>query len=114
MTDPRPRSITIVGWLFVAIGTVSLPGAWLHGRPGGWTDIAVATLSGLVALGGGIGSLRGRPWARWTVLLWLAFHVVLSSLHAFGPGLFHGALLLAIGYVLFRPPVLAYFRGGAG
>ena len=110
----RPRSITIVGWLFVAVGAVGLPGAWLHGRPGGRTDIAVAALSALVALAGGIGSLRGRPWARWMVLLWLAFHVVLSSLHALGPGLFHGALLLAIGCVLFRPPASAYFRGGAG
>jgi hypothetical protein len=55
--------------------------------------------------------LRGHNWARWLILVWIAYHVVLSALHSVSEVVVHGLLFVVIAYVLFRPRVSAYFRG---
>ncbi len=56
--------------------------------------------------------LRGRNWARWLLLVWLAFHVILSAFHALFELVVHSLLFAVIAYSLFRPRVSAFFRGG--
>jgi hypothetical protein len=55
--------------------------------------------------------LRGRNWARWGVIVWLAYHVVLSAFHSALAVVIHTLLLAVIGYLLMRPRESAYFRG---
>jgi hypothetical protein len=64
----------------------------------------------LLAIVGGVFLLRGRAWARWLLLAWLAFHVVLSAFHNRVELAMHAGLLVVIGFFLFRPKAAAYFR----
>jgi len=67
-------------------------------------------LIGVVAVVAGVFLLRGARWARWIILLWLAFHVGVSALNSLSATLPHAALLLVVGYVLLGPPTSAYYR----
>ncbi len=63
-----------------------------------------------LAVFGGIFLLRGANWARWLVLAWIAFHVVISALNSFAQALPHIVLLGVIGYVLLFAPAAQYFH----
>jgi hypothetical protein len=55
--------------------------------------------------------LRGRNWARWLLVAWLVYHVILSVFHPLPQLIMHGLLLVVMAYFLFRPRASAYFRG---
>jgi hypothetical protein len=52
--------------------------------------------------------LRGRDWARWLALAWIAVNVVLSAFHVFELAVYL-AFAAAIGWGLLRPPARRYF-----
>jgi hypothetical protein len=110
----RPLSVTLVGWLFIAAGTA---GIVYHApefdvrRPFG-AHLLLAFLVRLLAIVGGAALLRGHNWARWLLIVWLAYHVVLSAFHSPPELVMHAVLAVVIGYVLFRPAATAYFRQG--
>ena len=54
--------------------------------------------------------LRGRNWARWLVMVWIAFHVVVSGFHSFPELAVHALLFVVFAYVLLRPQATEYFR----
>ena len=112
----RPISITIVGWLFVAVGAVGLVGQArrLLDGAGFDHDMAYASASELASILGGAFLLDGRNWARWLVVAWMAFHIVLSALHDLEKLLVHAAIFAPILYVLFRPRASAFFKRSSG
>src|SRR5262249_39079375 len=57
----------------------------------------------------GVFLLRGSNWARWLLLAWIAFHVVLSAFHNVFELAMHSLLLVVVAYCLFRPRTSAYF-----
>jgi len=69
--------------------------------------IALVEITAMVA---GIFLLKGRSWARWLVLIWLAFHVVVGALDSLSSSVPHLLLLIAVGYFLFTPPDSTYFK----
>lgn len=71
-------------------------------------NILVALLS-LVALGSGIGMLRGRSRARLVALLWMAAHVLLSLQHSVAQSAFHVVLLAVFSWLLYRPSANRWF-----
>jgi hypothetical protein len=80
----------------------------VKGRLDFWIiPIALVEITAIVA---GIFLLKGRNWARWLVLMWLAFHVVVSALDSFSSSVPHFLLLIAVGYFLFTPPDSRYFK----
>ena len=116
--NKRPRSITIIGWLFVVFGSIALIAGLLPR-----VDITVAQrlaelkthwyvhLSRIFMILSGVFVLYGFNWGRWLLVAWLGFHVIIGVLHSPLQMLIH-TLFLAIGvYFLFRPPASAYFRG---
>ena len=111
----RPLSITIIGWLFIGAGTIGLV---YHAselkiqRPVEYEVILVCIVR-LLAILSGVFLLRGANWARWLLLVWLAYHVILSAFHSFFEFEMHGVLLGVIAYFLFRPEASAYFRGAS-
>jgi len=111
----RPLSITIIGWLFVGAGTIGLV---YHGtefkiqRPIEY-DLILVCIVRLLAILSGVFLLRGSNWARWLVVVWLAYHVILSAFHSFFEVAMHGVLLGVIAYFLFRPAASAYLRGAS-
>lgn len=113
----RPRSITVISWLFIAFGCVSLLASLL---PLVNTSAAqlIAELKTqwmihvvrLLAVVSGVFMLYGYNWARWLLVVWLAYHVILSALHSPFELVVHSLLIAVALYFLFRPTSSAYFR----
>jgi hypothetical protein len=109
----RPRSITVISWIFVAAGVVGLAyhaTEFKAQRPFDYDFLWVCFLR-LLAILCGVFVLRGSNWARWGLVVWLGYHVILSVLHTPFELLVHSLLFVAVLYFLFRPQASAYFRG---
>jgi hypothetical protein len=104
----RPFQVTMLGWLFIVVGTLSTTYHLLKNPLDRWT-IPIA-LVGIIAVVAGVFLLRGARWSRWLLLVWLAFHVVVSALNSISNAIAHVALLLVVGYFLLGPPTSKYFQ----
>src|SRR5271168_3906321 len=104
----RPLQVTILGWLFIVVGIVSTSDHLLQGPLDRWTIPIV--LVGIIAIVAGGFLLRGARWARWLLLAWLAFHVIVSALNSLSDAMPHFVLLLVVGYFLLGPPTSKYFE----
>jgi len=108
----RPLSVTIIGCLFLAAGIVGLAyhaGEFTTDRPFKYELVLVCFVR-LLAIVCGAFMLRGQNWARWGLLAWIAYHVVLSAFHSVFEFVIHGLLLAVVTWFLLRPRVSAYFR----
>jgi hypothetical protein len=118
MNDPQhtgtkpPVSVVIISILF---GLAGLVGLIYHGSefkttaPFDYLWLWVCLLR-LLALVCAVFLFLGKNWARWVLILWLAYHVGLSALHSWGQVTIHGVLAAIIAYFLFRPQVSCFFR----
>jgi hypothetical protein len=121
--DKRPRSITVISWIFIAVGGIALLSGLLP-----YFDATAAhriaevksqhplefwmiPIVRLVAVLCGVFMLCGFNWARWLLVVWLGWHVILSLLHSRFELLVHSLLFAVVLYFLFRPQASAYFRG---
>src|SRR6266849_3257484 len=104
----RPFQVTTLGWLLIAVGILSTIYHLSKSPLDRWT--VPILLVGTTAIVAGIFLLRGARWARWLVLAWLAFHVVVSALNSLSDAMAHAVLLLVAGYFLLRPPTSKYFQ----
>jgi len=104
----RPFQVTILGWLFIVVGILSTAYHLWKGSLDRW--MVPIVLVGIIAIVAGVFLLRGASWARWLVLAWLAFHVVVSALNSLSDALPHVVLVLVVGYVLLGPPTSEYFQ----
>ena len=104
----RPLPVTILGCLFIVAGLVGLA-YHLSERPlDKW--IVVISIVRMIAVAGGVLLLMGQGWARWLLLVWLAFHVVVSAFHSMSDSIAHVVLLLVVAYFLLGPPASKYFQ----
>jgi hypothetical protein len=104
----RPWAVTILGWLFIVAGLVGLLYHAAHERTS-WA-LALISLIRIAAIVGGIFLLMGHSWARWVLVAWLAFHVVVSAFHSVGQVAAHVVLLAVVAYFLFMDRAANYFR----
>ena len=114
--NKRPVSITLVGWLFIAAGIIGIAyhATEINVAAPFERDFLLALAVRLLAIVGGAFTLRGANWARWLLLAWIAYHVVLSVFHALPELILHGAIMAVVAYVLFRPQASEYFRRAKG
>ena len=104
----RPWEVTFLGCGFIALGGVSgLAHAW-RAPFDRW--LVLIELVQVWAVIGGAFLMLGRRWARWAILLWLAFHVYVGALHSVSTAMSHAVLAAAIAYALLRRPAADYFR----
>ena len=100
----RPLAVTIIGWLLVVVGASGFVLHLYEGKPQhaleGENPWILATE--LVAVIGGAFLLRGKSWARWVVMAWMAFHVAISF-NSPRQLVMHGAIFVLFAYFLFRP-----------
>jgi hypothetical protein len=110
LVNRRPLPVTIIAWLFIVAGTIGL--AYHLTDQSGSPDIerVLVLVIRILAIAGGIFLLRGAGWARWVLLAWVAYHVVLSFLHSVSEIIMHTLLLLIVAFFLTRPNVTAWFR----
>lgn len=102
----RPVPVLVVAFLFLIVGVI---GFVYHVRqlqqPDGiWIEITEA----LAILAGGF-MLRGKNWARWLALAWMAFHVALSAFGAVRELAIHTLIFIGIAWLLFLPESRRYF-----
>lgn len=119
----RPLSITLVAWLFAAIGVATAVGGLYPIAAAGWqgagefheraAELTPMVLSALLALAGGVWMLRGRDLGRWLAAIWMGVHIVLSMLHSVSRTAVHALLFAVIAFALFRPAASAYFRAAS-
>lgn len=119
----RPRSVAVVSWFYIVVGTWFLLALTVLSTPDSrrvlaevWLEHPFATLwlcgVPLVGIFCGFFVLRGINWARWVLSLWFGYNSV--------NGLVHDPLLLknlvsavfvgTIVYLLFRPAATRFFR----
>ena len=101
----------LIGWLFIAAGVV---GIVYHAaelkeittRPEVMGILAVR----LLAIVGGFFSLKGANWARWLLIAWIIYHVIISIFHTTAELAMHAVLMVVVILALFHPKANAYFR----
>jgi hypothetical protein len=110
--NKRFLPITIISWVYVAVGVVGFVhharesnAQAVHQLEGIWV-----MLLSLLAIAAGVYMLRGRNWARWLAIAWMAIHVVVGGFHSLEQCVIHLVLLALFAYFLFRPEATAYFR----
>ena len=104
----RPLAVTILGGLFIVAGLASLAVHLSHRPLDHW--IVVIVLAPILAVAGGVFLLLGHGWARWLLIAWPAFHVVVSAFRSLPQLIAHLVLLAIVAYFLLRPPACDYFR----
>lgn len=116
----RPLSITVISWLLIVFGAIALvAGLWplvRMNRAQMVTDFEkhwMVHLSRSAQIIAGVFMLYGQNWARWLLVVWLAFHVVVGALHSPVHLITHAILFLVGLFFLFRRNASIYFRGTA-
>ena len=114
----RPRSIIVISFLFILLGILTLiHAAWgLVNANQRLIDLEhhwMIYLSGLAAIVGGVFLFKGHNWARWLLVLWMAFHIVVGALNGLVPLVTHLVIFSVIFFFLFRRPVSVYLSSAA-
>lgn len=111
--NKRPLSVTILACVYIGMGIIGFAYHFteLQARDAFRYDILLVELVGFIAIVCGAFMLRGRNWARWLALAWMAFHVILSAFHALPEFAIHCLFYAVIAWILFRPDAARYFRG---
>ena len=118
VTSPRgPRtrlvSVLAVAVLFLVLGALDVyqgivPIVSSIGRSRLAGDDVLVLAIGVAALVGGWQLLRGRSWARWLLVAWMALHVAISVGRPAALGA-HLAIFGGIAFLLFRSRAVAHF-----
>src|SRR5262249_11857910 len=109
----RPLSIIVISFLFILLGVITLVHAAVEliNTTDRLTDLKnhwMIYVSAIAAIVGGVFLLKGQIWARWLIVLWMAFHIVVGALHGLAPLLTHAVIFSVILFFLFRRPVSSY------
>lgn len=110
-----PLSIALLSYLLIVVGAGGFVAHLAealkrHSIPS--DDVLVLVIS-LIAVVGGVFMLRGKDWARWLSIAWIAFHVVVSFFHSMREVAVHLVFLVLFAVALFRPESNQFFSGRA-
>jgi hypothetical protein len=113
MIQQRPLSVTILAWVYIAVGTIGLVYHVSDLRDGNALafDGVWIELVRLLAIVAGAYMLRGHNWARWLALVWIAFHVVVSVFNGIPQLAMHALFSALFAWLLFRAEAARYFAG---
>jgi hypothetical protein len=99
-----PPTITILSFLFIAVGIISTGfRVWQFNvvRPTFLEQLYILIV-GVLAVVAGVYMMRGRNWARWLAIGWLSFHVVVSAFYELRALAFHLVFVALLAWLLFR------------
>src|SRR5258708_1119720 len=103
--NQRPRSITIISWIFIVFGCIVLIASLLSiahtpaaQRLPDFKTHWMVHVARLAALVSGLFMLYGFNWARCLLVAWLGFHVVIGLLHSKFELAVHSVLFLVVVY----------------
>jgi hypothetical protein len=115
----RPLSITVISWILIAFGGIAMPISLLplidssaaNRTAGHPFECWLTPVIQLLALISGVFMLYAFNWARWLLVAWVGYHIILSALHSSLELLVHTLLFAVVLYFIFRSQASAYFRG---
>jgi hypothetical protein len=111
--NKRPHSVTVISVIFLIGGVIGLAYHATEFKTQGPFpyDLLWVCLVRLLAIICAVFMLRAANWARWLLVIWIAYHVTLSAVHSPFELIVHSLLFAVVAYFLFRPPASVYFRG---
>jgi len=109
--NKRPLTVTLISCLFIAAGAMGIiyHAAELKQITTNPEVIWILVVR-LLAIVGGIFALRSDNWARWLLVAWIAYHVVISFFHTSAELIMHAVIMIITIVALFHPKANAYFR----
>jgi hypothetical protein len=105
----RPFSVSIIGGLYILAGVAGVVYHFMSPDFFGEDHLLILVIR-ILAIIGGIFVLRRSNWARWLIMAWIAYHVILSFWHSIPEVLMHGLIFLLTAYCLFNVRALKYFK----
>jgi len=106
----RPLSITLISYLFIAAGAMGIIYHASELKDLVTPEVSLVLFVRMLAIIGGIFVLRGANWARWLLVTWITYHVILSFFHSTGEVIMHFVLSIVVVISLFHPKANTYFR----
>jgi hypothetical protein len=106
----RPLPVTLVSYLFILAGAMGIiyhatELSEIQSRP----EVIWVLLVRLFAIVGGVYALKGANWARWLLVLWITYHVVISFYHTTTEMATHLVFMILILLALFHKNANQYF-----
>lgn len=113
--NKRPRSVTVISGIFMAAGVIGLAYHVTEFKTQDpfQYDLLWVFFLRLIAIICAVFMLRAGNWARWLLVTWIAYHVILSAFHSPPELILHSLLLAVVVYFLFRRSASVYFRGAS-
>jgi hypothetical protein len=106
-SSKRPIAVLLLSCLYIAAGAIEFV-ANLPKLMALQNESILIELTELLGLFAGIFMTRGRNWARWLALAWMAFHVAISF-PVIRQVVSHSIIFVVSVWVLFRPDARRYF-----
>lgn len=105
----RPVAVLVIAGAYLAVGIIGFV-VHFHDLLATPSEGVWIELTELLAAVTGVFLLRGRNWARWLAVAWIAFHVVLSAFGNIREMAVHALLAALIVWLLFRPDTAGWFQ----
>src|SRR5687767_9982048 len=99
----RPLSITLISYLFIAAGAVGIIYHASELNDVAMPEVSLVLFVRVLAILGGIFTLRGANWARWLLVVWIIYHMILSFFHSTAEVIMHFILSIVVVVSLFHP-----------
>jgi uncharacterized membrane protein (DUF2068 family) len=109
----RPIYVTVLGYVLITAGAVGIAYHFAEFKSTPSSEYLLVFGVRLIAIVGGVFLLRGKDWARWLAIAWIAFHLVISIFDTKQGILVHAVVLVVFCVLLFLPAANRYFRARA-
>lgn len=111
--NKRPIPVTLVGGVLIAVGAIGIAYHFSEFKSAHPVEYFGVFAARLLAIMCGAFLLRGKDWARWLAMAWIAFHVALSYFHSMQQVALHLVVMVVFAAALFNPAANRYFRAQA-
>ena len=109
----RPIGVVVVSALLVLAGVVGLVADCMNSQSLSADHYAAVwiALVNVVWIVAAVFVFRGRDWARWLAIAWMAFHVAISLWNSRQQIVVHGVIFALMALILLRRDASDFFRG---
>ena len=111
--NKRPIYVTALGYLLIAAGAIGIVYHFTEFKSTPPSEYLLVLVVRLIAIVSGVYLLRGKDWARWLSIAWIACHLVISIFHTKQGIVVHAVVLIAFAVLLYLPVANQYFRARA-
>jgi len=108
---PRPLSVILISFLFIGSGIAGIiyHAGELKNITTQSEEIWILFIRVLAIVGGAF-ALRGNNVARWLLVGWIVYHVILSFFHSTAEIVMHAVLTALTVFALFNPKANIFFQ----